>query len=172
MSYEVSQAMFGGAKAAERRRESMRLSEAAADNALNALAEGDLQRARQELAVVPKRLSYADGGWKPALALAVVDLAAGKRRAGISRLVDVCAGLDETSLTRDDKGYLRLYALYRAIDASKNGKAPDELRAQVEDFRFDQTLVSGALKMRFPLKKVDPNASAPPPMTPPPSSDL
>jgi hypothetical protein len=78
-----------------------------------------------------------------------------------SRLVDVCAGLDETNLSKDEKGYLRLYALYRAIDASKDGRAPAELRAQADDFRFDQTLVSSWLKQRFPLKKVE--ASRPPP---------
>jgi hypothetical protein len=27
-------------------------------------------------------------------------------------------------LSKDDKGYLRLYALYRAIEASKDGRAP------------------------------------------------
>mgnify|MGYP000400181591 CR=1 FL=1 len=64
--------MFGGAKAAERRREALRLADAAAENALDALAEGDVKRARDELSTVPKKLSYADGGWKPALALAVV----------------------------------------------------------------------------------------------------
>lgn len=160
--------MFGGAKAAERRREALRLADAAAENALDALAEGDVKRAREELASVPKKLSYADGGWKPALALAVVDLAAGKRRAGLNRLIEVCAGLDQTNLSRDDRGYLRLYALYRAIEASKDGRAPDELRAHAEDFRFDQTLVSGRLKARFPLKKVEPRDPPPPPMAPPP----
>jgi hypothetical protein len=162
--------MFGSEKAAARRRESLRLAGEAADNALDALAEGDLRRARRELSVVPKRTRYADGGWKPALALAVVDLAEGKRRTGLSRLVDVCAGLDETNLSKDEKGYLRLYALYRAIDASKNGRAPAELRAQADDFRFDQTLVSSWLKQRFPLKKVEASQPPPPPMTPPPAS--
>jgi hypothetical protein len=164
--------MFGGAKAAERRREAIRLADAAAENALDALAEGDVKRARDELATVPKRMSYADGGWKPALALAVVDLASGKRRAGTSRLVEVCAGLSETNLSRDDKGYLRLYALYRAIETSKDGRAPDELRAQTEDFRFDQTLVSSRLKARFPLKKIEANEPEPPPMAPPPERDF
>ena len=162
--------MFGGAKAAERRREALRLADAAAENALDALSEGDLKRARDELATVPKKLSYADGGWKPALASAVVDLAAGKRRAGLNRLIEVCAGLDQTNLSRDDRGYLRLYALYRAIEASKDGRAPDELRTHAEDFRFDQTLVSGRLKARFPLKKVEPRGTPPPPMAPPPQS--
>lgn len=162
--------MFGGQKAAERRREALRLADAAAENALDALGEGDIKRARDELSTVPKKLPYADGGWKPSLALAVVDLASGKRRAGINRLVDVCAGLEQTSLSRDDRGYLRLYALYRAIEASKDGRAPDELRAQTEDFRFDQTLVSGRLKRRFPLKKIEVSDSPPPPMSSPPSS--
>ena len=160
--------MFGGARAAERRREAIKLAEIAADNALDALIEGDVKRARDELSVVPKRLPYADGGWKPALAMAVVDLAAGRRRQGISRLTHVCAGLDETSLSRDDKGYLRLYALYRAIEASKNGRAPDELRAQADDFRFDQTLVSSRLKARFPLKTIEQASAEPPPRVAPP----
>lgn len=164
--------MFGGQKAAERRREALRLADAAAENALDALVEGDVKRARDELATVPKKLSYADGGWKPALALAVVDLAAGKRRPGLNRLIEVCAGLDQTNLSRDDKGYLRLYALYRAIEASKDGRAPDELRAHAEDFRFDQTLVSGGLKARFPLKKVEAKDPPPPPMAPPPGGEV
>lgn len=159
--------MFGGQKAVARRREAMRIAEQAADHALDALAEGDLARARQELSAVPRKLNYADGGWKPALASAVVDLAAGKRRAGLSKLIDVCAGLDQTSLTKDEKGYLRLYALYRAIEASKDGRAPEELRAHAEDFRFDQIMVSQALKARFPLKKVEEATPAPPPMAPP-----
>lgn len=161
--------MFGGEKAAERRREAIRLADQAAEHALDALAEGDVERARQELSAVPKRISYADGGWKAALALAVVDLAQGKRRSGGAKLIEVCTGLDETSLSKDDKGYLRLYALYRAIDASKDGRAPAELRALVEDFRFDQTLVSRTLKTRFPLKQVQERAPEPPPMSPPPS---
>ena len=160
--------MFGSGKAAERRREALRLAGEAADNALDALAEGDVKAARRELAAVPKRLKYADGGWKPALALAVVDLAEGKRRSGLARLVDGCAGLDDTNLSKDEKGYLRLYALYRAIDASKDGRAPSELRAHADDFRFDQTLVSTWLKQRFPLKKVEASEPTPPPMSPPP----
>lgn len=162
--------MFGSDKAAARRREALRLAGEAADNALDALAEGDVKRARRELSVVPKRTRYADGGWKPALAMAVVDLAEGKRRTGLSRLVDVCAGLDETNLSKDEKGYLRLYALYRAIDVSKDGRAPTELRAHADDFRFDQTLVSSWLKRRFPLKKVEASQPAPPPMAPPPGT--
>jgi hypothetical protein len=83
-------------------------------------------------------------------------------------LLEVCAGLDETSLSKDDKGYLRLYALYRAIEASKDGRAPVELRAEAENFRFDQIMVSQSLKTRFPLKKVEDVQTAPPPMSPPP----
>ena len=162
--------MFGLDKAAARRREALRLAGEAADNALDALAEGDVKRARRELSAVPKRLRYADGGWKPALALAVVDLAEAKRRSGLARLIDVCAGLDETNLSKDEKGYLRLYALYRAIDASKDGRAPTELRALADDFRFDQTLVSTWLKRRFPLKKVEASQPPPPPMAPPPEA--
>lgn len=164
--------MFGGDKAVERRREAMRLAEAAADNALDALAEGDPRRARKELDVVPKKTAFADGGWKPALALAVTELALGKRRAGLARLAEVCAGLDQTSLSRDEKGYLRLYALYRAIEASRDGRAPAELRAQADDFRFDQTLVSRRLKARFPLKKVEESQPPPPPMAGGPAGEL
>ena len=159
--------MFGGAKSAEKRREALRLANEAADNAMAALAEDDPKRAKQELDAVPKKMSYADGGWKPSLALAVTELALGKRRSGMARLIEVCVGLDETNLTRDDKGYLRLYALYRGIEASKDGKAPPELRAQVEDFRFDQTLVSSELKSKFPLKKREAAEPEPPPMVPP-----
>ena len=156
--------MFGGEKAVAKRREAIRI----AEHALDALAEGDLSRARQELSAVPRKLKFADGGWKPALAAAVVDLASGKRRSGNARLLEVCAGLDETSLSKDDKGYLRLYALYRAIEASKDGRAPVELRAEAENFRFDQIMVSQSLKTRFPLKKVEDVQTAPPPMSPPP----
>lgn len=163
--------MFGGDKVA-RRREAMRLAEQAADHALDALAEGDPKRALKELEAVPKKTPFADGGWKPALAMAVTELALGKRRAGMARLLEVCGGLDETSLSRDEKGYLRLYALYRAIEASKDGRAPTELRALVDDFRFDQTLISRQLKMRFPLKKVEESTAPPPPMARPPESEL
>jgi len=159
--------MFGGGKAAERRREAIRLADQAADYALEAIAQGDLKRARNELAAAPKRISYADGGWKPALAAAVLDLMTGKRRQGLAGLVEFCTGLDETSLSRDDKGYLRLYALYRAIDASRDGRAPAELRDLVEDFRFDHTLVSRKLKARFPLKKIEESTPPPPPMARP-----
>ncbi|MBI1264001.1 MAG: hypothetical protein GC187_04620 [Alphaproteobacteria bacterium] len=162
--------MFGGEKAAVRRRDEMRQASEAADHALEALAAGDLARARRELDMAPRKLTFADGAWKPLLASAVLDLASRKRRAGLEKLIAACDGLDETNLSRDDKGYLRLYALYRAIDASKDGRAPRELRERVDDFRFDHTLVSGELKSRFPLKKIEEPVSAPPPMAPPPSS--
>lgn len=164
--------MFGGVKAVAKRREAMRLADQAAEHALDALEAGDLDRARSELAAVPRRLKFADGGWKPALTMAVVELASGKRRAGNAKLIEVCAGLDETSLSKDDKGYIRLYALYRAIEASKDGRAPAELRDLVDDFRFDQILVDKALKTRFPLKKVEDLTPAPPPMAPPPTSEI
>lgn len=164
--------MFGGDKSVARRREAMRLAEQAADHALDALAEGDPKRAMKELEAVPKKTPFADGGWKPALAMAVTELALGKRRAGLSRLSEVCAGLDETSLSRDEKGYLRLYALYRAIEASKDGRAPAELRAQADNFRFDQTLVSRRLRTRFPLKRIEDSVSSPPPMARPPEGGI
>ncbi|MDP7342540.1 MAG: hypothetical protein QF767_04080, partial [Alphaproteobacteria bacterium] len=40
---------------------------------------------------------------------------------------------------------------YRGTEASKNGRAPAELRDLVEDFRFDHTLVSPILRKDFPL---------------------
>jgi hypothetical protein len=43
-----------------------------------------------------------------------------------------------------------------------------ELRAEAENFRFDQIMVSQSLKTRFPLKKVEDVQTAPPPMAPPP----
>jgi hypothetical protein len=78
--------MFGGEKAVAKRREAIRIADQAAEHALDALAEGDLSRARQELSAVPRKLKFADGGWKPALASAVVDLASGKRRSGNAKL--------------------------------------------------------------------------------------
>jgi hypothetical protein len=107
-------------------------------------------------------------GWKVGLATAMIELKAGKRRNGLQRLVTVCSRLDDTSLSRDDKNYLKLYALYRGTEASKNGRAPAELRDLVEDFRFDHTLVSPILRKDFPLKKVDDGEDGPPPPPPPP----
>ncbi len=164
--------MFGGNKSIERRREDIRLADQAADHAVAALAEGDVAKAKVELSAAPKKLDFADIGWKVAIAQALIDLAQKKRRAGVAKLVEVCARLDDTSLSRDDKGYLRLFALYRAIEASRNGKAPRELRQQVESFRFDHTLVSAKLRERFPLKAAEAGAKAPPPppKTAPPSA--
>jgi len=162
--------MFGGRKADERRREDIRMADEAADHALSALAEGDADRAREELSAAPKKLDFAEIGWKVEIVAAMIELAQAKRKAGVKRLTEITARLDETSLSRDDKGYMRLFALYRAIEASKSGKAPAELRMHAEDFRFDHTMVSGALKNRFPLKKTEPAEPAPPPIAPPPGS--
>lgn len=156
--------MFGGRKAEERRRDEIRQAQAACDNALAALRAGDIAQARTELAAVPKRIDFADIGWKVELAAAMLDLAAGRRKPAITRLIVICSRLDETDLSRDNKGYLRLFALYRAIEASKDGKAPQELRELVDDFRFDHTLVSPELKAGFPLKKTEETVPAPPPM--------
>ncbi|AZU03257.1 hypothetical protein X907_0713 [Glycocaulis alkaliphilus] len=159
--------MFGGRKAEERRRDEIRLAQAACSNALEALRAGNVAKARAELAAVPKKVDFADIGWKVELTAAVLDLAAGRRKPATTRLTVICARLDETDLSRDDKGYLRLFALYRAIEASRDGKAPQELRDLVEDFRFDHTLVSPELKVGFPLKKTEEAVPAPPPMARP-----
>ncbi|GGE40829.1 hypothetical protein GCM10011367_14230 [Marinicauda pacifica] len=163
--------MFGGRKAEERRREEIRMADQAADHALAAMGAGDLDRARDELSAAPKKLDFADIGWKVEAVSALLELATNKRKAAIKRLTEFAARLDETSLSKDDKGYLRLFALYRAIEASKTNKAPAELRMHTEDFRFDHTLVSGALKSRFPLKKTEPSEPAPPPIAAPPASN-
>lgn len=161
--------MFGR-RAEERRREEIRVADEAADHALAALAGDDVARARNELSAAPKKLDFADIGWKVETVAALIELAQGKNKAATKRLTEITARLDETSLSRDDKGYMRLFALYRAIEASKSGKAPAELRMHAEDFRFDHTLVSGALKSRFPLKKTEPAEAAPPPIAPPPGA--
>lgn len=162
--------MFGGRKAEERRRDEIRQTQAACDNALEALRAGNVAKARAELAAVPKKADFADIGWKAELATAMLDLATGRRKSAIMRLTVFCSRLDETDLSRDDKGYLRLFALYRAIEASKDGKAPEELRGLVDDFRFDHTLVSPELKTGFPLKKTEEAVPAPPPMARPSSA--
>lgn len=162
--------MFGSRKAGERRRDDIRVADQAADHALKALAEGDVERAREELSAAPKKLDFADVGWKVEAVAALIELAQEKRKAAIKRLTDITARLDETSLGKDDKGYMRLFALYRAIEASKTGKAPAELRMHAEDFRFDHTLVSGALKSRFPLKKTEAAEPVPPPISAPPGA--
>ncbi|MCC5981363.1 MAG: hypothetical protein JJU26_06545 [Oceanicaulis sp.] len=163
--------MFGGRKAEERRREEIRVAGAACDNALAALRADNLSKAKAELAAVPKRIDFADIGWKVELVAAMLDLAASRRKQAVIRLTTICSRLDETDLSRDDKGYLRLFALYRAIEASKDGKAPQELRDLVDDFRFDHTLVSASLKAGFPLKKTEEAQPAPPPMARPDTAD-
>jgi hypothetical protein len=158
--------MFSGRKTAEKLREEIRSADAAVGEAMNALAAGELDRARKALSSAPKT-HFVDMGWKVGLASAMVDLKAGKRKNAIQRLVAVCSRLDDTSLSRDDKNYLRLYALYRGTEASKDGRAPGELRDLVEDFRFDHTMVDPLLRKDFPLKKVDESDAAPPPPPPP-----
>lgn len=162
--------MFGGRKAEERRRDEIRQAQSACDNALAALRADNIAKARAELAAVPRKIDFADIGWKVELVASVLDLAAGRRKPAITRLIIICSRLDETDLSRDDKGYLRLFALYRAIEASKDGKAPQELRDLVEDFRFDHTLVAPELKAGFPLKKTEEAVTAPPPMARPGSA--
>ncbi|MEO1040180.1 MAG: hypothetical protein AAFX09_11595 [Pseudomonadota bacterium] len=159
--------MFGASKVSERRQEEYRLAATATDHALAALAAGDKEKARTELAAVPRKVDFAEIGWRVALVNALINLAFEKRRQGVQGLVSVCSRLDETSLSRDDKGYLRLFALYRAIEVSKNGKAPRELRELVDDFRFDHTLVTASLREGFPLKRTE---GAAPPLPPPPKS--
>ncbi|WP_019959980.1 hypothetical protein [Woodsholea maritima] len=155
--------MFGGQKSAEKRREANKLADTAAENALLALREEDVARARAELAAVPKRVDFADIGWKVTLVWSLVEFADDKRNKGFSKLLEFCKRLDETSLTRDDKGYLRLFARYRAIENAKNGRPSTEIRELTENFRFDHTLVCNALKSRFPLKKGEETQIAPPP---------
>ena len=162
--------MFLANKASERRREEYRLAVTASEHALAALNAGDLAKAREELAACPRKVDFAEIGWQVALVNALIDLADGKRRAGLAGLVAVCSRLDETSLTRDDKGYLRLFALYRAIEASKNGKAPRALRDLVDDFRFDHTMVTARLRAGFPLKRTEDVVSPPPPKSAPPAA--
>jgi hypothetical protein len=137
----------------------------ASEAALAALLRADVPRARDELNAVPKRVDFAESGWKVALVNALTDLAAGKRKSGINALTKVFQRLDDTGLTADDKGYMRLFALYRAIEHSKDGRAPSALRDHAENFRFDTTLVDPALKALFPLKRVSNQAEdiAPPP---------
>lgn len=159
--------MFSGRKTAEKLREEIRTADQAVGEAMEALAGDDVSAARKALSAAPKT-HYADMGWKVGLATAMIELKAGKRRNGLQRLVTVCSRLDDTSLSRDDKNYLKLYALYRGTEASKNGRAPAELRDLVEDFRFDHTMVSPILRKDFPLKKVEDSEDGPPPPPPPP----
>ena len=90
----------------------------------------DLDAARAHLAEAPKT-HYADVGWKVGLAGAMLDLKKGRKRSGLNKLLAVCSRLDETSLSKDDKNYLRLYALYRSSEVTKDRKAP------VESFQND-----------------------------------
>ncbi|WP_138514186.1 hypothetical protein [Maricaulis alexandrii] len=158
--------MFSGRKSAEKRREDIRLADQAVGEAMHALSLDDIDSARQRLAEAPKT-HYADMGWKVGLATAMVEMKAGRRRQAVQRLVTVCSRLDDTSLSLDDKNYLRLYALYRGSEQSKDGRAPAELRELVEDFRFDHTMVTPLLRKDFPLKALD-EADGPPPPPPPP----
>lgn len=147
--------MILGRKGETRRREQAEMAGRAADEAVAALARDDIDAARNELSAAPKKLDFAEVGWKVALAQALIDLKAGKTKPGVQGLERICGRLDDTDLSRDDKGYLRLFCLYRASEASKDGKAPASLRAHVEDFRFDRTLITPSLMQRFPLKKIE-----------------
>lgn len=158
--------MFSGRKTAEKLREEIRTADAAVGEAMHVLAGGDIDAARKALSAAPKT-HFADIGWKVGLAGAMIELRAGKRKNAIQRLIAVCSRLDDTSLSRDDKNYLRLYALYRGTEASKNGRAPAELRDLVEDFRFDHTLVDPLLRKDFPLKTLEEADASPPPPPPP-----
>lgn len=158
--------MFSGRKSAEKRREQIETADAAVADAMQALNVDDVDAARQHLAEAPKT-HYADVGWKVGLAGAMIDLKMGRKRSGLNKLVAVCGRLDETSLSKDDKNYLRLYALYRSSEVTKDRKAPMELRMLVEDFRFDHTLVDPALRRDFALRKADELAETPPPPPPP-----
>jgi len=159
--------MFSGRKSASKRREQIEAADRAVGAAMSALACDNPSMARKELSAAPKT-HYADMGWKVDLALAMIELHSGKRKQGTQRLIVVCSRLDDTSLGRDDKNYLRLYALYRASEASKDGKPPFELRDMVEDFSFDHTMISPLIRKDFPLKKLEESLVAPPPLPPPP----
>ncbi|MFT6541959.1 MAG: hypothetical protein ACJAU5_001039 [Maricaulis maris] len=159
--------MFSGRKTAEKLREEIRSADAAVGEAMSALVTGDTDAARKALSQAPKT-HFVDMGWKVGLASAMIELKAGKRKPGLQKLIAVCSRLDDTSLSRDDKNYLRLYALYRSSEASKDGRAPVEMRVLVEDFRFDHTLVTPLLRKDFPLKTVDDEDAPPPPPPPPP----
>ncbi|OLF81388.1 hypothetical protein AWH62_01575 [Maricaulis sp. W15] len=159
--------MFSGRKTADKLREEIRSADSAVGETMSALAADKIEAARRALSHAPKT-HFADMGWKVGLAGAMIELKAGKRKQGLQKLITVCSRLDDTSLSRDDKNYLRLYALYRGSEASKDGRAPVELRELVEDFRFDHTLVTPLLRKDFPLKVLDDAEVAPPPPPPPP----
>tara|TARA_R110002072_G_scaffold90929_4_gene203207 strand:- start:1009 stop:1500 length:492 start_codon:yes stop_codon:yes gene_type:complete len=155
--------MILGRKGEDKRREAVDTASRAADAALAALARNDIDAARHELSASPKKLDFSDIGWKVALVQSLIDLKADKVKQGIQGLERVCARIDDTNLSRDDRGYLRLFCLYRATESTKDGRAPASLRAQAEDFRFDQTLISPELRVQLPLKVVEEKISAAPP---------
>lgn len=152
----------------DKHREMVETARRASQEAMRALWEDDAKRAKTELTAAPKKLDFAEVGWRVALVSALVDLKLGKVKSGVTALEKVIDRLDETDLSRDDKGYLRLFALYRASEASKDRRAPASLRERVEHFRFDQTLIDPEIKADFPLKKVEDKPIDPPP--PPRSS--
>ncbi|WP_417485175.1 hypothetical protein [Maricaulis salignorans] len=158
--------MFSGRKSADKLRDQIDAADLAVASAMAAIFEDDVVAARKALAAAPKT-HFADMGWKVDLATAMIELKTGRHKQGIQKLISVCSRLDDTSMGRDDKNYLRLYALYRASEASKGGKAPMEMRILVEDFRFDHTMVTPLLRKDFPLKKMDDSEIAPPPPPPP-----
>ena len=154
--------MFFGRKSSLSRRERIETAESAVEAAMAAIASDDVKLARIELGAAPKT-HFADAGWRVELAAAVIELASGKLKNGNQRLMEVCRRLDETSLSADEHGYVRLFALYRAAEAAKDGRAPEELRDIAENFQFDHLMVSPAIKSVFPLKKTGPEQNAPPP---------
>ena len=150
-------------KNSSRHQESIETARRASQEAMRALWDDDAKRAREELSAAPKKLDFAEIGWRVALVSALIELRMGKLKTGVAALVKVIDRLDETDLTRDDKGYLRLFALYRASDAAKDNRAPASLRERVEHFRFDQTLINPEIKTDFPLKKIEDKPVEPPP---------
>lgn len=149
----------------EERAESNVIASRASEAALSALFAGDVEKARDELTAVPKRIEFAETGWKVSLVMALTDLTAGKRKSGLNLLIKVFEKLDDTSLSKDDKGYLRLFALYRAIENTRDGRPPSALRDHAENFSFDTTLVDPGLKAIFPLRRLQaqPEDAPPPP---------
>ena len=150
-------------KKTELREEITATARRASQEAMRALWDDDAKRAREELSAAPKKLDFVEIGWRVALVAALVDMKTGKFKSGVSALEKVIDRLDETDLSRDDKGYLRLFALYRASDAAKDNRAPASLRERVEHFRFDQTLVAPEIRADFPLKKIEDKPVDPPP---------
>ena len=103
--------MILGRKGEDKRREAVDTASRAADAALAALARNDIDAARHELSASPKKLDFSDIGWKVALVQSLIDLKADKVKQGIQGLERVCARIDDTNLSRDDRGYLRLFCL-------------------------------------------------------------